>query len=138
MGGLLRGVRAVFFDAVGTLIVPDPPAPEAYAAVGRRHGSRLAVATVADRFRAAFRREEESDRAAGWRTDDRREGRRWRSIVAAVLDDVPDAEACFRELWDHFARPAAWCRWSMPRAAGASQAGRRVSRPLFPRRRAPR
>jgi putative hydrolase of the HAD superfamily len=104
----LAGVRAVFFDAVGTLIAPDPPAPEVYAAVGRRHGSRLDVATVAERFRAAFRREEERDRAAGWRTDDAREEQRWRSIVAAVLDDVADPEACFRELWDHFARPSAW------------------------------
>jgi putative hydrolase of the HAD superfamily len=107
-GGLLADVRAVFFDAVGTLIAPDPPAPEAYAAVGRRHGSRPEVATVRERFRAAFQREEEHDRANGWRTGDQREERRWRSIVAAVLDDVTDAEACFRELWDHFAHPSAW------------------------------
>src|SRR5262245_26831348 len=35
----LAGVRAVVFDAVGTLITPDPPAPAVYSAVGRRHGS---------------------------------------------------------------------------------------------------
>jgi len=33
---------------------------------------------------------------------------RWRSIVAEVLDDVADGDACFRELYDHFARPDAW------------------------------
>jgi putative hydrolase of the HAD superfamily len=101
-------VQAVVFDAVGTLIAPDPSAPAVYAAVGRRHGSRLDPATVHDRFRAAFRREEGRDRGAGWRTDDAREEQRWRSIVATVLDDVPDPEACFRELWDHFARPSSW------------------------------
>jgi putative hydrolase of the HAD superfamily len=104
----LAGVRAVFFDAVGTLITPDPPAPVVYAAVGRAHGSRLDVGAVGERFRAAFRHEEGRDRAAGWRTDDERELRRWRSIVGAVLDDVADPEACFRALWAHFARPAAW------------------------------
>jgi putative hydrolase of the HAD superfamily len=105
---LLAGVRAVVFDAVGTLITPDPPAAAVYAGVGRLYGSRLDVAVVGDRFRAAFRREEERDRTAGWRTDAAREERRWRSIVGEVLDDVTDPEACFRELWEHFARPAAW------------------------------
>ena len=38
-GGLLRGVRALAFDAVGTLITPDPPVQAAYEAVGRRHGN---------------------------------------------------------------------------------------------------
>jgi putative hydrolase of the HAD superfamily len=107
-GGLPDGVRAVAFDAVGTLIAPDPPPPAVYRDVGRRYGSRLELATIRDRFRAAFRREEERDRATGWRTDDAREQDRWRRIVAAVLDDVTNLEACFRELWDHFARPAAW------------------------------
>src|ERR1700693_3322915 len=32
-------IRAVAFDAVGTLIHPDPPAGEVYAAVGPRFGS---------------------------------------------------------------------------------------------------
>src|SRR5207247_3922572 len=87
---------------------PDPPAPAVYAEVGRKCGSRLGVEVIAARFRAAFRAEEETDRAAGWRTDEDREERRWRTIVAATLDGVTDAEACFRELWEHFARPTAW------------------------------
>lgn len=107
-GNHLTGVRAVVFDAVGTLIHPDPPAADAYAAAGRRFGSRHDAATIRARFRAAFAREEAADRAAGHRTDDDREVRRWRAIVAAVLDDVADADGCFRELFDHFARPAAW------------------------------
>jgi len=99
---------AVFFDAVGTLIHPDPPAPAVYAAVARRCGGRLEADVIATRFRAAFRRQEEIDRLAGWRTDERREYGRWRAIVAETLSDVDDPEACFQALYAHFARPDAW------------------------------
>ncbi len=99
---------AVFFDAVGTLIHPDPPAPIVYATFGRRHGSSLAIETIAAHFRIAFRRQEAIDRLSGWRTDEDREYARWRAIVAETLTDVTDPEACFRELYAHFARPDAW------------------------------
>jgi putative hydrolase of the HAD superfamily len=100
--------RALYFDAVGTLIHPEPAAAAVYAEVGRRHGSRLSGAEIRPRFAAAFRREEDVDRAAGWRTSEVRERQRWQRIVAAVLEDVRDPEACFHELYDHFARPEAW------------------------------
>ena len=98
----------VFFDAVGTLIHPDPPAPAVYAAIARRFGSRLDAETIAGRFRDAFRRQEAIDRLAGWRTDEGRELSRWRTIVADTLTDATDPEACFSELYAHFARPDAW------------------------------
>ncbi len=100
--------EAVFFDAVGTLIHPEPPAPAVYAAVARRYGSRLEAEVISGRFRAAFRRQEEIDRLAGWRTDERREYARWRAIVAETLADVDDLGACFQALHAHFARPNAW------------------------------
>ncbi len=102
------GTRAVFFDAVGTLIHPDPPAPAAYAEAARRFNSRLDLPAIAARFRTAFRRQEEIDHAAGLRTDEAREVARWRAIVAEVLDDVTDPEGCFAFLYAHFARPSAW------------------------------
>ncbi len=102
------GTRAVFFDAVGTLIHPDPSAPAVYAEAARRFGSRLDLPAVAVRFRAAFRRQEELDHAGGLRTDEAREVTRWRHIVAEVLDDVNDPEGCFAFLYAHFARAAAW------------------------------
>jgi putative hydrolase of the HAD superfamily len=108
--GRLDGVRAVFFDAVGTLIVPDPPAADAYAEVGRRHGSGLDVATVRRRFRDAFDAEEERDARAGWWTSDGREFVRWERIVRAVFAELgPQQRAgCFMELHRQFARPSAW------------------------------
>jgi putative hydrolase of the HAD superfamily len=101
-------VRAVVFDAVGTLLHPDPPAAAVYAAVNRRHSGRLAAEEIGVRFAAAFRRQEQHDRAAGWRTDEAREAARWRAIVAETLADAADPAACFAELYAHFARPAAW------------------------------
>ncbi len=101
-------VRAVFFDAVGTLIHPEPSAVTVYARVARSLGSGLAEAEIAARFRAAFTREEALDLAGGLRTSEERERRRWRQIVADVLHDVCDGERCFTELFAHFARPDAW------------------------------
>jgi putative hydrolase of the HAD superfamily len=109
-------VRAVFFDAVGTLIHPQPPAPVVYAAVGQSFGSRLTPAEIAVRFRSAFAHEEALDQSNGLRTSEERERRRWRHIVGEVLDDVSDPKRCFEELFAHFSRPGAWrCD---PEAAG--------------------
>ena len=105
---LLSGIQAVVFDAVGTLIHPAPPAPLVYAAVAARYGSTLPPQVIAERFIAAFVREEEIDRATGLHTSEDRERARWRRIVGQVLDDVTDPNACFRELYDHFSRPDAW------------------------------
>jgi putative hydrolase of the HAD superfamily len=101
-------IRAVFFDAVGTLIHPEPPAPTVYAQVGRRFGSRLPLEIIRDRFLAAFQHEEHADRVNDYRTSEKREIERWRYIVSFVLDDVTDREACFEELFAHFARPSSW------------------------------
>jgi putative hydrolase of the HAD superfamily len=102
------GVRAVFFDAVGTVIHPAPAAADAYVAIGRRFGSRLAPDEVRRRFSASFKRQEEHDLRSGLRSDEQRELDRWRQIVAEVLDDVADLNGCFDALYDHFARPGSW------------------------------
>jgi putative hydrolase of the HAD superfamily len=105
---LLDGIQAVVFDAVGTVIYPDPPAPLVYAAIGRQFGSRLTPDIIAARFRTAFRDEEFWDHQHNLQTGEDRERGRWQHIVGRVLDDVTDAQACFRKLFMHFAQPAAW------------------------------
>lgn len=101
-------LRAVFFDAVGTLIHPEPSAAAAYFAIGNRHGSRLDLATIRSAFAAAFRRQDDIDRQNDWRTSEQRELERWRTIVREVLQDVADCGRCFAELYEHFADPAHW------------------------------
>jgi putative hydrolase of the HAD superfamily len=101
-------VKAVVFDAVGTLIQPDPPAHVVYADAGRRFGSKLDPGSIQERFTAAFRRQEVLDHQAGLRTSEERERQRWRTIVAEVLYEGTDFERCFAELYDHFSLPPAW------------------------------
>jgi putative hydrolase of the HAD superfamily len=101
-------LRAVLFDAVGTLIAPDPPVIEAYHTAGLGFGSSLPAETIGLRFRSAFARQETLDAEASHRTSEARELARWRTIVAEVFDDVPDTEALFQTLWRHFAEPGHW------------------------------
>ena len=111
-----NGIRWIAFDAVGTLIRPSPSVGVIYQRVGARHGLRLGVDAVAQRFRDVFARLGESDELAcgcpesGDRlhTCDARERLRWQRIVQSVLDDVRDPDACFQELFAHFGQPDAW------------------------------
>jgi putative hydrolase of the HAD superfamily len=101
------GIRAVFFDAVGTLLFPAQPVGRSYAEVARRHGSVLPEEQIGERFRVAWARQERLDQLNGWRTNEDRERARWRAIVAEAIPDVP-ADLCFADLWIHFSRPDGW------------------------------
>jgi putative hydrolase of the HAD superfamily len=107
-GLLSSSTKAVVFDAVGTLIFPSPGAPVVYAAHAADHDVTLRATDVRCRMIAAYAREEAIDRDAGWVTSEDREVTRWRRIVAASLPELSDPEACFRTLFEHFARPDAW------------------------------
>lgn len=108
MARIPSGVRAVFFDAVGTLLFPEPAAPAVYAAVAREHGLHLSDAEVRERFLAAYRREERADADRTWATSEARERDRWHTIVTATLAGVSDPDACFAHLFEHYSRPEAW------------------------------
>lgn len=107
----VRKIRAVLFDAVGTLIRPVPSVADAYLAVARQFGSRRTREEIAVRFPMAFAqadgaREPGLSRPA---TNQQAERERWQTIVAAVLDDLPDARgAPFEMLWEHFSQARHW------------------------------
>jgi putative hydrolase of the HAD superfamily len=111
-----RGIRWLAFDAVGTLIRPNPPAGAVYHRIGARHGSRLKAEAVATRFRDALVGLAERDElkcgcpAASDRfhTCESRERLLWQQIVRSVLDDIANPDACFQELFAHFGQPTAW------------------------------
>lgn len=104
----LDGIRAVVFDAVGTLLEPDPKPAVVYLDVGQRHGTKLPLEVIASGFREAFDAQEQLDVAHLLVTNEIRERARWRAIVGSVLHDVADHDACFQQLWQHFACPANW------------------------------
>src|SRR5690606_22746605 len=106
------------FDAVGTLIFPDPPVHLAYYRIGRKYGSKSTPSEVLHRFRTAMAAPQSSrtgsqspplpDGGTTTGNGEELERRYWRGIVGEVLPDVADPDACFEELFAHFAHPASW------------------------------
>jgi putative hydrolase of the HAD superfamily len=96
-------VRAVVFDAVGTLINADPPVASVYHQAGARYGSSLPICDVIANLKAAI-----VCNFLGETSDEKLERSRWRQVVAETFSDIDDTSELFRELWDHFANAAHW------------------------------
>jgi len=99
-------VRAVSFDAHGTLIAPRESIGVSYAAIATRHGIIADPAVLQQRFVAAF-----SHWRAHWPVPygaDEADARRfWTAIITDSFGrDVPTA--CTRELFAFYARAEAW------------------------------
>lgn len=104
----------IVFDAVGTLIIPDPPVVDTYARVGRDHGSQLERVEIASRFKRLFEElfgSESStvDGANPLASSEEIERVRWEELVARLFDDVDSRESgLFESLWEYFAKRASW------------------------------
>jgi putative hydrolase of the HAD superfamily len=105
---LWDGIEGIVFDAVGTLIKPDPSVAAAYTAAAGRQGLKLEPEEVRARFQIHFQSDDVHAEQGVLSTDEATERRRWRQIVSGVLPDLPDLDLAFDELWDHFSRPASW------------------------------
>lgn len=106
-------IRAVLFDAVGTLFHSQPSITRVYADAGARAGLVLSEAEIGERFLAAFRRHFGRPAAGApaeqTTTSEEIEYARWRRIVADVFVELPDAAGrLFESLWEHFARGSSW------------------------------
>ncbi len=108
-------LKAVLFDAAGTLIRPAEPVGETYARLAREEGVDLPASRIEEAFRRildaappmVFPGRTLACRAAperDWWRD------RVRETFRAADQSVRfrDFEACFGGLWDHFARGDAW------------------------------
>jgi putative hydrolase of the HAD superfamily len=106
-----RTLRAVSFDAAGTLFHPARPVGELYATIAARHGIRVDVADLHARFSAAFASAPPlafpGAAAGGLRA---REKAWWHDLVRRVFDGIPvaDFEGYFEDLFAFFASAAAW------------------------------
>ncbi len=103
-----NGIRGVVFDAVGTLIKPEPSVAEAYTAAAARQGVVLAPAQVKARFAVHFESDKVHAELGVLSTDEPTERRRWHMIVKGVLPEVAEPDRAFEELWEHFSRPDSW------------------------------
>ena len=108
-------IRAVLLDAVGTLLRLREPVGETYARVGAAHGVQFGAWRLEDAFRrvraAAPPLAFPNLPAAEIRA---REREAWRALVRGAFlaadsaQRFGDFDACFDELWRHFASAAAW------------------------------
>jgi putative hydrolase of the HAD superfamily len=120
-------LRAVLFDATGTLIEVAEPVGESYARVAARHGAEISAWRLDDAFRRVLRgapplvfpgvpRAQIEAHERAW----------WRALVRSVFLAADSAvrprdfEACFEEIFRHFAAASAWrVRPGAPQALAA-------------------
>jgi putative hydrolase of the HAD superfamily len=107
-------IRALFFDAAGTLIEPAEPVAEVYARAAGEAGVLVEPAAVKQAFGTSFSGIGDPDWAAHPHGD-AAELEWWKSVVGTTFGEVlgkavPDSflEEIFRVLFSHYADPLAW------------------------------
>lgn len=102
-------IRAVFFDAGGTLLRTAEPVGVTYARFAGHYGWGAEAEKTEQGFRRAW-----AERTSGSKRSDTVLGKEgWKKIVEASLQaaGMPDSfplEDYFHEVYEHFARPDAW------------------------------
>jgi putative hydrolase of the HAD superfamily len=109
---LAMTIKAVFFDAAGTLIKPARSVGESYAAIAAKHGKEVSSTNITERFRTCFDAAPRlafpsatEDTVAALERD------WWKSLVAQVFEPWSPFvrfEEYFAELFAYFASPNAW------------------------------
>ncbi len=106
-------IRAVFFDAVWTLIKPSPPSPQVYAAVAGRFGIQAEPAALgralAQAWAPKWAAKREVTRFSG--TNEAIEKQWWRSVVLdafRLATGAPCSEECFEAIFAIYATAEAW------------------------------
>lgn len=102
-------MKAVFFDAAGTLFHLPKGVGWHYARVAERHGGYLSAEVLERRFRTVWKVMPPAPDTAGPRADNDRGW--WLSLLARVFSDAPktfNLGTCFPELWEEFTQPGVW------------------------------
>jgi putative hydrolase of the HAD superfamily len=105
-------IKAVYFDAAGTLIKPTRRVGESYAAIAAKYGKTVSPGDLFARFRLCF---DSAPRLAfpNATSDqiERLERDWWKNLVAQVFepwDPFENFDDYFDELFAYFATPGAW------------------------------
>jgi putative hydrolase of the HAD superfamily len=105
-------IRAIFFDAVGTLFYLTGTVGEHYALVGRKVGLKLDAQRLDRAFSAAWQRMPKRASIEGPREDDDKGW--WRELVELIFRDVApqvgelDRDNFFEVAYEHFAEAGVW------------------------------
>jgi putative hydrolase of the HAD superfamily len=105
-------IKAVYFDAAGTLIKPARRVGESYAAIAAKYGKTVTPGDLFERFRICF---DAAPRLAFLNAPaseiEGLERDWWKKLVTQVFEPwgrFDDFDEYFNELFDYFAQPTAW------------------------------
>jgi putative hydrolase of the HAD superfamily len=105
-------IRAIFFDAAGTLIKPVRRVGESYALLAKKYGVEISAAEIAARFRSCFRAAPPLAFPGALAAHiDKLEREWWKNLVRRVFeprDRFQGFDDYFAELFAYFAQPEAW------------------------------
>ncbi len=105
-------IRAILFDAAGTLLYLTKTVGDHYACVGREIGLDLDAEQLEHAFHEAWRQMPHRPAADGPRENDDKEW--WRDLVGRVFDQIApslselDRDNFFEIAYEHFAEPGVW------------------------------
>jgi len=108
----MHPIKAIFFDAAGTLIYLPQSVGHHYSFVAQRIGLRLDAGALDAAFSACWKEMPVRAAIEGPRDDDDKGW--WRDLVNRVLDRVApnldelDRDAFFEGAYSHFAEPGVW------------------------------
>jgi putative hydrolase of the HAD superfamily len=109
----MKKLKAVFFDAAGTLFEPREPVGNSYATIARDYGVEVSAAEVSAAFRRVFHQAPPLAFGPGRNELELRRLERlwWHDLVASTFESCgqfSDFEAYFDRLFGFFADPANW------------------------------
>lgn len=106
----LRNVKAIFFDAGGTLFRPYPSVGEIYSEVAAQYGFVADPKDLEELFHTAWEERDGLASLSGLSTE-KKEKEWWHALVWDVFSKrgrIENFESFFEELYDRFARAEAW------------------------------
>ena len=105
---LANDIRIVLFDAVGTVLAPQPSIAQTYVDIGSRYIDGLEQEEVLIRFKQVFSRVFSAENSQ-MRVTEESTLAAWVKVVEGTFPDFKSAgNELFQELWDYFASSEAW------------------------------